>query len=533
MTPNTTRLTTRSRLTSALVALAALGALGASTGCNGGGGGSSSRGAAAVTSASTAGTTTATPGAPGAGPGAAAPTGSFERTFAGRRYQLHVPASYDGRRDLPLVLAFHGSGDSSRNFFATLRVSGWLAAADQAGVLLVVPDTKSPYQTFPVWSGDPNNDLPEMQAELDDVLALVDQDVTPTWRVDPAHVHGLGFSDGGLFLGAVGLPSQRLATCTVLGYGWGAFDIQAVAQRRPVHLACGSTDSFYPRAGQTQAFLAQRGHDVRWEPISGVGHSFIGLSAAIDPASALAWALARPGPGGAPVTPGAGAPGAGTPGTGSGGSGGARGLQTRTVTAQPQGQPAVQVSYQVFVASGYDPATPIPVVLAANLGLAPWQALAEAQRFIVVDLRDHDGNGGWRFDIDVPVLDAVLRDVRGAWNVDTKRVYYHGFSAGAHFGYPVVLANANVFAGLAISAGSMQTAIAQGVWPGAVARRIPVVIRHGTTDAVVPVAAARADRDRLQQAGHPVLFEEFAGGHTVSAQDAQAMWAFLRQHTLP
>lgn len=508
-------------------------ALAATIGCNGGGGGSS-RGSstAGVTSGSTAGTTTAT--TPGTNPGSTAPRGSFERTYAGRTYQLHVPAAHDGTRALPLVVAFHGSGDTSRNFFATMQVAGWVAAAEQAGVLLVVPDTKSPYGTFPVWSGNPNNDLPQMQAELDEVLALVEQDVASTWRVDPAHVHGLGFSDGGLFLGAVGLGAPRLATCTILGYGWGAFDIQPLTQRRPAHLACGSADQFFNGAQQTQAFLAQRGHDVLWEPVSNVGHSFIGLSPAVDPARALAWCLARPGPGGAPVTPGTGTPpGAGTPGAGSGGTGGARGLQTRTVTATPAGQPAVQVSYDVYVASGYDPATPIPVVFAANMGLAPWQGLAEAQRFIVVDLRDHDRNGGWRFDIDVPVLDAVLRDVNGAWNVDTKRVYYHGFSAGAHFGYAVVLANANVFAGLGISAGSMQTAIAQGIWPGAVTRKIPVAIHHGTNDTVVPVAAGRADRDRLTQAGHPVLFEEFAGGHTVSAQDAQAIWAFLRQYSLP
>ncbi len=507
--------------------VAALAAV--TVGCNGGGGGGgSSRGG------STAGVSSGTPTGtnPGANPGASAPRGNFERTFGGRTYQLHVPAAHDGARALPLVIAFHGSGDSSRDFFDTLRVGGWLAASEQAGVLLVVPDTKSPYRTFPVWSGNPNNDLPDMQAELDEVLALVEQDVASTWRVDPAHVHGLGFSDGGLFLGAVGLGAPRLATCTILGYGWGAFDIQPLTQRRPAHLACGAQDSFFTRAQQTQAFLAQRGHDVLWEPVSNVGHSLLGLSPAIDPERALAWCLARPGPGGAPVTPG---PGTTPPsaGTGSGGTGGGRGLQTRTVTATPPGQPAVQVSYDVFVASGYDPATPIPVVFAANMGLAPWQTLAESQRLVVVDLRDHDRNGGWRFDVDVAVLDAVLRDVRGAWNVDTKRLYYHGFSAGAHWGYAVVLANSNLFAGVAISAGSMQTAIAQGVWPGAVARRIPVVIRHGTGDAVVPVAAARADRDRLNQAGHPVLFEEFAGGHTVSAQDAQAMWAFLRQHALP
>lgn len=489
-------------------------------GCGGGGGGSSRSSAAAAPTTS---------GTPTTGlPPSSAPTGTFERTYAGRVYELHVPASHDGTRALPLVLAFHGSGDTAKNFFETLRVAGWINAAEQAGVILVVPATKSPYQTFPVWSGNPNNDLPQMQTELADVLALLDQDVAPTWRVDPARVHGLGFSDGGLFLGAVGLASPRFATCTILGYGWGAFDITPIATRRPVHLACGTADQFFNGAQQTQAFVAAQGHDTLWEPVSNVGHTIIGISAAIDPADALSWLLARPPGTGAPPAP------ATTPGVGSGGTGGASGLSTRTVTTQAQGGvPSVTVSYDVFVPSGYSPATPIPVVFAANMGLQPWQALAQAETFIVVDLRDHDRNGGWRFDVDVLVLDAVLQDVDAAWNVNTKRRYFHGFSAAAHWGYAVVLANANLFAGLGVSAGSMQTAIQQGVWPSGVARKIPVAIRHGTNDTVVPVAAGRADRDRLMLAAHPVELTEFAGGHTVSAADAQAVWAFLRQHSAP
>lgn len=512
------------------VLLLLCGALALAAGCNGGGGGGSSRSAAAAVTSGTTGTpgSATTPGTT-----SSAPRGTFTRTFGGREYVLHVPQSHaTATRALPLVVGFHGSGDTARNFFDTMRVSGWVQAAETAGVILVVPATKSPYQTFPVWSGNPNNDLPQMQTELAEVLALVDQDVATTWRVDAAHVHGLGFSDGGLFLGAVGLPSPRFATATILGYGWGAFDIQPIAQRRPVQMACGTADQFFNGAQQTQAFLASRGHDVRWTPVQNVGHTFIGLSAPVDPAAALAWMLARPAPGGTPITPGTGTPPAA--GAGSGGTGGAVGLSTRTVTANTAGAGAVSVSYDVFVPSGYSAATPIPVVFAVNMGLTPWQALAQSETFIAVDLRDHDRNGGFRFDVDVAVLDAVYQDVLGAWNVNTKRVYYHGFSAGAHFGYAVVLANSTLFAGLAINAGSMQVAIQQGIWPGLVTRKLPVAIRHGTQDTVVPVQAGRDDRTRLQGAGHPVLFEEFAGGHTApTAQDALALWNFLKTYSAP
>ena len=96
------------------------------------------------------------------------------------------------------------------------------------------------------------------------------------------------------------------------------------------------------------------------------------------------------------------------------------------------------------------------------MGLAPWRALADRERIIVVDVRDHDRNGGFNFNYDVLGLAAILGDVDGAYNVDTQRRYLHGFSAGAHWGYAGALANGNAFAGLGIGAGSLATARQQG-----------------------------------------------------------------------
>jgi predicted esterase len=203
-----------------------------------------------------------------------------------------------------------------------------------------------------------------------------------------------------------------------------------------------------------------------------------------------------------------------------------------TTTAQ-QGYPAINVDYTIYVPSTYDPAAATPVMIAANVGLTPWRNLAEAEGFIAVDFRDHDQNGAWNFNYDVLLFNAILADVQGAWNADTKRIYFHGFSAGAHWGLTVILANANAFAGLGISAGSLGVAINAGVWPGQVQRQIPVAIRQGTQDTVVPPAAGQQTRDLLVGAGHPVDYGEFNGGHTVSAADAQAIWDYLKQFQAP
>lgn len=531
-------------LSRALSLLPVLLAATLAAGC-GSGGGSSSRAQASssTTGASTSGSATlpggsTTPGTtpPGTTPptstggsgGSGGQTGESVRTFGGRQYVLFAPPRRSSAPQ-PLVVLFHGSGDDALNFANTAKVVGWFQAATAEDVILCVPSTKSPYQSFPVWSGNPNNDVPQMKTELADVLSLVTQDILTRYDVDTRSIHGLGFSDGGLFLGAVGLAEPTFATTTILGYGWGAFYVTTPPAKRPVHLACGSADQFYAAANTTQGFLRTSGHEVLWEPVPGVGHLFSGVSQAIQPRNALDWMTSRPLSAAATPT----APPATTP-PGSFPANPARGLVTRPVTTTAQGGiPAASTTYQLYVPTTYTSATAYPLVFAANMGLTPWQALAEQEKVIVVDFRDFDRNGGFDFGRDVLLLDAVLRDVGTEYRCDPKRTYYHGFSAGAHWGYAVVLANANLFGALAVNAGSLNIAIQQGVFPGQVQRKLPVAIRHGAQDAVVPVSEGRLARDRLTQAGHTVVLEEFQGGHAVSAADAASVWAFLRQHQAP
>ena len=510
--------------------LLTLALLSGTLGC--GGSGSSSAGAtsAPVTSGTTAPAASSAPAASGTGSGGQGGTaGAFLRTYAQRDYRLVVPQSYDPSAPMPLVVFFHGSGDTADNFERVLAAGGWHQAAEQEGVILLVPATKSPFQSFPVWSGNPNNDLPEMRVELGEVMDLLRQDVLTRYNVDRASLHALGFSDGGLFTAAVGLAEPAFASHSIWGYGWGGFYITPPARQGPVRFRCGTADRFHPGAVQSEAFLAAQGHATDLRELSGVGHSFLGLST--DPAAELRVLkglrlTALPA---APSTPPA-PPSA----AGSGGTGGQPGLQTRRVqTVAQAGLPALGIDYEVYVPANYDPATPAPLVVAANMGLAPWRALADQEGLIVIDFRDHDRNGGFNFNYDVLGLNAILGEVEGAFNVDTKRRYYHGFSAGAHWGYVVVLANARTFAGLGINAGSMGLAIQQGVWPGGVQRQLPVAIRHGVTDQVVPVGAGQADRTRLMNAGHAVAYEEFQGGHVVGVADASAIWNALRTARAP
>jgi hypothetical protein len=228
--------------------------------------------------------------------------------------------------------------------------------------------------------------------------------------------------------------------------------------------------------------------------------------------------------------------------SGSGGTSQQTGTLARTVTttAQP-GLPSIQVGYTLFVPSGYvyDPAKPVALVVSELTPASYWQPIAEAEGFLVAEQQGYLGNGGFTFDYDPLVLQGILQDVSTTWNVDSKAIYLTGFSAGAHWSYEIGLENADLFAGLGICSGDLYTAIQDGVWiqgstvQPSVPRAIPVSIRQGTQDTVVPVAAARFSEAQLLLAHFPVDYAEFAGGHTVDTGELQGIWDFLKTQRLP
>jgi len=188
------------------------------------------------------------------------------------------------------MIGFHGAGDSASNFFNTMAYTGWDAAAAPDRFALLVPDTLSPHGDFAIWSGNPNNDMDEMLAELDSVLDLV-HELADHAHLDLQRVHALGFSDGGLFLGVAGIErADELATITVTGYGWGGFyPLGAPPRLIPALFVCGTADSFYSYAQQSEAFLSSQGHPTRLDAIGGAGHQFSALMAATSPDQVWSW----------------------------------------------------------------------------------------------------------------------------------------------------------------------------------------------------------------------------------------------------
>jgi poly(3-hydroxybutyrate) depolymerase len=207
-------------------------------------------------------------------------------------------------------------------------------------------------------------------------------------------------------------------------------------------------------------------------------------------------------------------------------------------TAMLDGAP---VPYSVHVPSSYDPAVAVPLVslfhgqgdTGENI-LSFFRTAAEANGFIALATSSTGAMGGWNPSVDVPRYDAALTDALAAYNVEQTRLYVWGFSAGGHLAHGIGLANSETFAAYGVNAGVL-AAFAGATGPGRATRRIPVAIRIGTTDPLLP--QARMDRGAFTGAGwvegDDLDYQEFAGGHTVLPGHPQEMWTFFERWVAP
>jgi poly(3-hydroxybutyrate) depolymerase len=224
----------------------------------------------------------------------------------------------------------------------------------------------------------------------------------------------------------------------------------------------------------------------------------------------------------------------------SGGSGGVfPGNVLRSVFVPQTG--AVR-DYYVHLPPQYDPSRAWPVVVALHgaggAGTAPlaanpvrttWSPAADASAFIVLAPIASGASGGWEPAGDTYGIRAALADLEAAYNVERSREYLWGYSAGGHFGHGLVLYDTARWAAYGVNAGVLQAyAGIEAPVDAAATRRVPVAIRIGGGDSLLPFA--QADRVRFVAAGwiegQGLAYTEFAGGHTYAPADAAATWAF-------
>jgi len=114
-----------------------------------------------------------------------------------RGYILHLPSQYDGKRKLPLLLAFHGGGGNARQL---LNSNSLANLADRKGFVLVAPYGSGKFKKrFLTWNVGFGFGY-AMEHRVDDigfVRQLLDELETEL-RIDPGRIYATGISNGGI-----------------------------------------------------------------------------------------------------------------------------------------------------------------------------------------------------------------------------------------------------------------------------------------------------------------------------------------------
>ena len=137
-----------------------------------------------------------------------------------RFYEMHVPASYDGSKAVPLVLVFHGGGGYPA---ASRYESGMDKTADKNGFIVVYPagtNKRFLKDRMLEWNdGRPYQD--GTPKEVDDVAfvrAVID-DIDKMFNIDRKRVYAAGFSNGSQFVNRLAqqMTDQLAAVAKVAG----------------------------------------------------------------------------------------------------------------------------------------------------------------------------------------------------------------------------------------------------------------------------------------------------------------------------
>jgi poly(3-hydroxybutyrate) depolymerase len=149
---------------------------------------------------------------------------------------------------------------------------------------------------------------------------------------------------------------------------------------------------------------------------------------------------------------------------------------------------------------------------------------------------------------DVAFTSAMLAHLRESYCIDDERIFSVGMSYGGIMSNTVGCALGDDFRAIAPMAGSGPRQFGGSACTGQVA----AWITHGNTDTVVPYSSGQASRDHWVGAnhcdtttapagsngcvayqgcddGHPVVWCEFSGGHTVPMFASAEVWAFFSQ----
>ena len=165
-----------------------------------------------------------------------------------RSYLVDLPPDYDGVRERPLVLVFHGGGGSPQYM---RRNSGWTQLAAREGAIVVYPAGSSRFgNRLLTWNAGTCCGFAQQRKvnEVQFVRALLDT-LQALYRVDRNRVFATGMSNGGMMAHLVACRmADRFAAVAVVS---GELTLDDCAPSRPVSVLIihGTADQNLPFNG--------------------------------------------------------------------------------------------------------------------------------------------------------------------------------------------------------------------------------------------------------------------------------------------
>lgn len=170
-----------------------------------------------------------------------------------RTYRLIVPEKYDGTRHTPLLLAFHGYGQSLDSAGAT----GLVRAATKAGYVVALPQGGSIGPSPPCWNaGDCCAPCSTLGFEDVAFARAVIADAKQSLCIDGTRVYVAGFSNGAMmaYRLACSLGRELAAVVAVSGTMLAPECKGEVRDPPSLLIAHGSADEVVPIAGGTPSW---------------------------------------------------------------------------------------------------------------------------------------------------------------------------------------------------------------------------------------------------------------------------------------
>jgi predicted esterase len=191
----------------------------------------------------------------------------------------------------------------------------------------------------------------------------------------------------------------------------------------------------------------------------------------------------------------------------------------------------------LFIPETLDPSKPAPLLLALHGAgrdgesiIAPWKELAKEKGIVLVA---PNARNEWYSPADWPdFLYAVVESIKVQINIDPRRVYIFGHSAGGIHAAATAVLESEYFAAAAVHAAYLP---GKNYWPPSDSR-IPIAFWIGTLDEVFSVEDVESTANVLKDMGFPVRVTTLLGHdhqyYRIAAMLNKDIWSFLESKTL-